>query len=133
MSAYEIKSWNSTDYLPPGESFYDQDGRLLRQGPTLPEDLTNCAVSFDINVGPINTDRSDIFYFTVMTPAYLKNALDKEKLIFGKSLILVNAFSWEEVQNRLDKLVKSLSDENEDALLKLSRYGQWEFEDYRSE
>jgi len=81
--------------------------------------------------GPTSGDGEESFDFLVCSPKWLEAEAEKDKLIFGKGLIITNEFNLIYVKNMLSSLCNRVSGKNwEEIAIKLSRYGNWEFEDY---
>ena len=122
----EIKSYHSPDiydlenYKPEQEDCF---GFLLR-----------------IFIGPVGGKGEESLDFVVRTPRYLIDAHMKKKgdeaddVIFGRGYIIVFEYNFEKILDRIKKLIDSVEEDNWDVIgQKLSRYGYWEFEDYRED
>jgi len=83
----------------------------------------------EVDVGTSNHDGTDIFQFRVCTAEWLQEKYYDE-IVFLRGVILVTNFSYPVLRQRIEKLVKSISaDDWKEYATKLSRWGQWEFED----
>jgi hypothetical protein len=114
MVAIQLKALNHQDFVR-GEN---------------PPDPENCCLTFAANIGSADSDGSDLFYFQVVTGAWL---VDHAETRWGKGYLLVDRFSWDSVERMIARLVGSItSDTWHDAASQLSKYLDWEFENYRA-
>jgi hypothetical protein len=83
-------------------------------------------------VGTKESEGFETFDFIVCSPEYLLEVLKSKDEVFLRHYLIINGFTYKKFENRMQRLVKSLSgkDWNEYAN-KLARYGKWEFEDYK--
>jgi Immunity protein 8 len=80
---------------------------------------------------PPGVDGGDVFSFEVCSPEWIKLQAGKG-FIVGRSMIVVDQFNFNKLKAFLQKLAAGCTGENwEEAAIKLSRYGHWEFEDYK--
>ncbi len=97
--------------------------------PHTPDDPECCAVFMNADVGILGSEGADIFGFTVVTPAFL---VKNPETHWGRGYLLVQEFSWREVERMVSRLVSSVSAESwEDAAKQLSRFMDWEFDNYQ--
>lgn len=100
--------------------------------PQLPEEPECCAVLMYADVGRTGkaaTEASVTFNFTVITPSFL---VKHPETRWAHSYLLVEAFSWNEVERMVYRLVSSVSaDSWEKAAAQLSRYMICEFDNYQ--
>jgi hypothetical protein len=97
--------------------------------PEIPEDPTCCSVLIYADIGEAGKESADQFNFLIVTPLFLLAHPDVQ---WGKGYLLMPEFSWAEIENRVQQLVSSISaDSWDEATNKLSKYLEWEFEDYQ--
>ncbi len=97
----------------------------------IPEDSTNFSIFVQALVGPIEGKGEESFDFTICTSEWLKDKYSGE-IVFLRNLILVDHFDFKKIKERVEDLVRSLSGKDwNDFAIQLSRYGHWEFENYR--
>jgi hypothetical protein len=70
--------------------------------PSLPENEAECAVSMVASIGPVGDGAAELFYFDVVTPAYLASAQASR---WGRGLLAVPEFSWSAVERAVEKLI----------------------------
>jgi hypothetical protein len=96
--------------------------------PRTPDNPRSCAVLMEAHIGPKGGKGAELFYFTVVTPAYLESA---QECRWGKGLLLVPEFSWPVVERMVGRLVSSASGESwAEVAASLSKFMDWEFENY---
>lgn len=96
-----------------------------------PDNADNFSILIQVLVGTDENEGGESFDFIVCTSDWLKEKYRGE-IAFLRNLILVDQFNYEDIKNRIEKLVQSISGNDwNDYAVKLSRYGAWEFEDYR--
>jgi hypothetical protein len=69
--------------------------------PNLPEDPSDCEISFQVSVGPKDGEGEETFYFTVVTPLSLARNSEAE---WGRGKLLVPMFDWAAVAQAIAKL-----------------------------
>jgi len=100
--------------------------------PQLPPDPEDCWVVVMADIGTADSPGYDEFTFYVCTIKKLQAIVDGDGACFGKHLLVVNRFDWNLVEQAINDLCDSIEGDSwEDIASKLSRYGQWEFQDYR--
>jgi len=96
----------------------------------LPSDPSNCAVLVQAMIGPIDKPGEESFDFLVVTPSALESLAPR----WGRALLVLKRFSWEEVHRHVDRIVAQCQrDSWQDAAQNLSRWMDWEFDGYASE
>jgi len=70
--------------------------------PSLPENEAECSVSMVASIGPSGEAAAELFYFDVVTPAYLAKAQESR---WGRGLLVVPEFSWGAVDRAIERLV----------------------------
>jgi Immunity protein 8 len=115
----ELKSLDSADALGGLASFQPDD----------PEDF---AIVVGAVVGSPEAPGGDLFYFTVCTGRWLTANPPEKAFAFLKGHVLLDRWNYDVLQRAISDVCTRTegSDWNEVAT-KLSRYGNWEFEDYR--
>jgi hypothetical protein len=114
----ELKSLESADAVEGLERFRPADG-------------TNFTLSIGAIVGPAGGEGGDLFYFHVTTATWLEQNPPPKGFEFLRRL-LVTHWDYELVRRAVSDLVAHTQGEDWNELAtKLSRYGHWEFEDYR--
>lgn len=97
-----------------------------------PRESDDFCFLMQVMVGPKDEEGEESFDFIVCTPTWLLNHHKIEDVILGKSYILVFQFNFERIMMTLEKLVGSFSGNTWTEIAeKISRFGKWEFEDYR--
>ncbi len=95
----------------------------------IPEDPICCSVLIYADIGEVGKESGDQFHFLIITPQFL---LTYPEVRWGKGYLLMPEFSWVDIENRVRQLVSSISvDTWDDAANKLSKYLEWEFEEYQ--
>ena len=70
--------------------------------PALPADPADCAVSFQVLIGPVGGEGSDAFSFTVATPSRLLHSADAR---WGRGYLIVERFDWDVVVEAVARLL----------------------------
>jgi Immunity protein 8 len=85
------------------------------------------------DIGPVGEEGAETFDFTVCTPSGLADRLENdERPFWGRGLLIVRRFDWDQVEAALNQYVRSLSGEEwHNVATKLNRVMCWEFEDYQ--
>jgi hypothetical protein len=91
----------------------------------------NTSALYSATIGPKNAQGEEVFYFKALTPSGLAAELNSHPKLFGKGYIFLPSISEDGVKKEIEALLSKISghDWNEVAL-KISRYGDWEFEDH---
>jgi Immunity protein 8 len=96
-----------------------------------PDDYESFSFLVTVRVGPKGEDSSDIFYLDICTPKWL---LDNryEDFVVGKGKLIVFRCDMKMILARIKSLFENCSGEDwNEIAIKLSRIGNWEFEDYQ--
>jgi len=89
-------------------------------------DPKNCSVWITVEIGLGEGNGADQFNVQVVTPEYLRLC---KKPMWGKSILIVESFTWEEVEESIRELLSGISADNwDDATKILTRYMNWEFD-----
>jgi Immunity protein 8 len=92
----------------------------------------NFGFNLEVGIGIENEDGAEIFSFQVCTPKWMQKHYQKDEIVFIRHVILVFSYDYKEIERQITKLCSNISGDSwKDICLKLSRYGQWEFEDYQ--
>jgi hypothetical protein len=98
--------------------------------PETPDDSECCAILMHADIGLKGSDGADQFNFHVVTPKFL---IAHHEIRWGRGYLLMPEFSWYETGRVLERLISSISANSwEDATKELSKYLDWEFENYQS-
>jgi hypothetical protein len=106
----------------------------LNDDSPLSENFDCFSINVSVEIGPSDADSAELYSFQIVTPKYLAKQIEREDVIFGRHLLIVNSYNEEQIKNRIQKFLdtligyKSWSDVSE----KISRHGHWEFEGYKS-
>ena len=83
--------------------------------------------------GPVSEDASESFQIQVCTPKWLEARCNGGEIVNGRHTLIVGEFNFTQVRDYLEALGRRCSGSNWlEVSEKLSRYGLWEFEDYRA-
>ena len=97
--------------------------------PQLPDDPTRCMTAMYADIGIQGEDGSDTFGFVVVTPLWLVAHPETQ---WARGYLLLNEFSWAEIERMVGRLVSSVSATKwEEAAKSLGRFMDWEFENYQ--
>jgi hypothetical protein len=81
--------------------------------------------------GPENSKGEESFDMIVCTPRWLEQKLEECDVISGRHYLIVSRYDIETIRRFLIQYAQQCSGETwHDVAVKLSRIGQWEFEDY---
>ena len=95
----------------------------------VPEDVDDCAVACQADIGPRGEKGQEIFSFTVVTPKILAR---QTGYIWGRGYLIVESFSWETVDRALSKLLTHCNGTTwREVAAKLNEELHWEFDTYR--
>ena len=94
----------------------------------LPPDPSDCELTFTASIGTDGV-RGDNFQFVVVTPSALAKC---EYTGWCKDYLMLQNFSWPQVDNYLANLLASVRGESwHDVAEQLHQFMDWEFYDYR--
>ena len=98
--------------------------------PHLPGDPGKCMVFLQAEIGPSNQPGAELFSFLVATPGGLEGI---ELPRWGRGLLIVREFSWEQVNQSLSRLLAHAQAPTwAEVAAKLGKELQWEFDNYAS-
>jgi hypothetical protein len=97
-----------------------------------PEDGDNFALLVTAFVGPSDAPGEEMFDFVVCTPRWLAEHPPEKGFWFLRNHLLLTRWDYEVLERAVrDLCAHAVGDTWEEVAMKLSRYGHWEFEDYR--
>ena len=125
------RSHNDSSVTAELRTLHSPDLSDLRKGPNISD---NFCILIQALIGPHGGSGEESFGFTVCTPKWLSENLGENEFLFARHYLLVSAYDYDLIFRVINSLCKSVSGLSwREVALKLSRYGSWEFEDYRSE
>ena len=96
-----------------------------------PNDPENFRIDVEAVIGTKGSKGADNFIFYVATPKYLETKFG-EDAVFLRHYLLVKDWNPAVIKARIVKLVSTTTGNDwKEIATKLSRYGYWEFEDYK--
>lgn len=97
-----------------------------------PEDSDAFGFPLHFIIGPKDAPGEESFDVMVCIPAYLEKNYPVDSVIFGRHLLIVQQYDFNNILDYVAKHVTSLEEDTWEALgEKISRIGKWEFEDYQ--
>jgi len=115
--------------MPELRSLHSADLDLQRDAPA---DTTNFGIPVQAMIGSRGEDGEESFEFMVCSLNWLARELSQRGYVLGRHYLFVEHWDFKLVWNVINKLCTSTSGESwEEVAQKLSRWGYWEFEDYR--
>ncbi|HPF75010.1 MAG TPA: Imm8 family immunity protein [Xanthomonadaceae bacterium] len=95
----------------------------------IPDDPKCCSVAIYAEIGPKGEAGAERFGFDVVTTDYLAT---NPVALWGKGCMILPEFSWDQIERLLARQIAQTTGSSwADAAMSLSRYMNWEFEDYR--
>jgi hypothetical protein len=89
-------------------------------------DPANCSVRVSVDIGVDGQEWANYFHVQVVTLEFLTSV---PAPMWGKSLLIVQIFSWNDVEEAIEEFLAEISTESwEDAVKILTRYMDWEYE-----
>jgi len=111
-------------------SWYCPDIEDLTNYP--PAQLDNFCFLFRVMVGLVGKEGTESFDIQVCTPKWLLSNMKKDEIICGRHFLIVLAYYFEPILNRIRNLIEACTGNDWDEIAeKVSRIGFWEFEDYK--
>jgi hypothetical protein len=90
------------------------------------------ALSVGASIGPDDGPGIELFYFEVCSPRWIEVNASEKGFEFMHSYLVLNRWSSDLVQRAIGDLCRRTEGADwREVAVKLSRYGSWEFEDYR--
>lgn len=97
----------------------------------VPADTLDFSVSIRLVAGPAGEDGAESFDFIVCSPARLASQIRDGSAFLVRHVVLVERFDFSVVRKFVERFVHSCDGADWLTIAaKLSRLGQWEFEDY---
>jgi hypothetical protein len=97
--------------------------------PQQPEDIF-FAVS--IVIGSVHKNSGDEFQLTVATPEAIRARNHLGRMFFPRHWLIIREYQWEDILARIQRIIAENScDTWLESAGRLSRYFDWEFEDYQ--
>ena len=91
-----------------------------------PVDPEDCEIYCQADIGPMGMDAADIFFLIVVTSKHLAKMSGNR---WGKGYLIVESFSWQIVENAIEKLLSHCSGTDwTDVANKLKRLLDWEWD-----
>lgn len=85
----------------------------------------------EMEIGDKAADGADLFYVVIATPEGLRSDSPRSVLVERATLVF-SEFSWDIVKTTLQNILTRCSGDSWNAaVVRLQRYFQWEYEDYR--
>jgi hypothetical protein len=98
-----------------------------------PKDRTHFGLDVVASVGPAGEEGAELFPFTVCSPSWLAATPLPKGSAFQRHTPLLERWDPALVERAISDLCRRTEGESWDELAaKLSRFGHWEFEDYRA-
>jgi hypothetical protein len=108
----------------------DADGGDLRA--FRPEDAERFTLGVTASIGPAGEEGAEQFQFTVCSPSWLVGQELPKGFAFQRDTLLVERWDPDLVERAIGDLCRRTEGETwTEVATKLSRFGYWEFEDYR--
>ncbi|MCH9625860.1 MAG: hypothetical protein S4CHLAM123_10440 [Chlamydiales bacterium] len=96
-----------------------------------PEITDNFCFLLQLMIGPENEDGEESFDIEVCTPKWLLSKYKKDEIIFGRHMLIVFEYNFEQISNKLKYFVKSCNGSSWNEIAKkISKISSWEFESY---
>lgn len=97
-----------------------------------PEDAEHFALGVAASIGPAGEDGAELFQFEVCSPSWLASQSLPKGFAFQRHTLLLERWDPQLVERAIRDLCLRTEGEGWAQIAgKLSRYGLWEFEDYR--
>ncbi len=97
----------------------------------VPDDSTTFGIPVGALIGPLGHDGEELFSFFVCTPNWLYGTVRATDYVFGKGYLFLPFYTYQILWNAIEKLCTSTSAPTwMEVGIKLSRYSDWEFENY---
>jgi hypothetical protein len=112
--------------------------RLVSISSTDVDDLENWSPGPDFGVaimflaGPGDGAGEDNFQIMVCSPSWLAREIERDGIMTGRHMIIMHEYSFRTLRAFIEKNVQTVEGQSWNEVgEKLSRFGLWEFEDYR--
>lgn len=97
-----------------------------------PEDLEDCWVRVNVDIGLATSDAADTFRLIVCTPRALSRDLANTRGTWGAQLLVLPRFDWETVTAALAEKISEVASRAtswEDFVQRFGCFAAWEFDD----
>jgi hypothetical protein len=97
-----------------------------------PDDPACFSFLLQAMIGPEDQEGEESFSIQVCTPDWLKSRHSETDILFGRHMILVFDYDLDRIKSHIARYCEHCIGEDWQSVAdKLSRIGQWEFEDYQ--
>jgi hypothetical protein len=97
-----------------------------------PDDPEHFGILIEVHVGPKGDIGAEYFGVNVCTPSWLASRVTNGEYLFPRHYLIVKRFDYETIRYALLKQFSGVMAASwKDVAERLSRWGAWEFEDYR--
>ena len=98
-----------------------------------PKEYDNFGILIQALIGPSTSIGEESFAFLVCTPKWIESEMMKDGILFGKGYLIIKEYNYKTILSAIQGLCSRTWGENWDTIAdKLSRFGDWEFEDYQN-
>jgi hypothetical protein len=98
-----------------------------------PDDPNRFCILVQAMIGPEGGRGEESFDFTVCTPGQLNQSVREGNYVFGRHYLIVAHYDYNVILDAIRSLCRDITGTNwKEVGERLSRYGKWEFEDYRA-
>jgi hypothetical protein len=92
----------------------------------------NWSVLLEVLIGPKGVDAEDSFDLLIGTPEWLAEEANKTEIVDGRHTYIVTSWNWANILRYIERRVSSIEEDTWNNISnKLSRLGNWAFEDYQ--
>lgn len=109
---------------------HSPDADIYKFSPPAPNDFS---ILVQAMIGYVGGKGEEAFNFVVCSPQWLsRRCAETDGPVFGVRMIIMNEYRYNELESSIRELCTSTTGEAwEEIAQKLSRYGGWEFADYK--
>lgn len=98
----------------------------------VPQDTQKFSVLVRAVVGPRGGEGEESFDIHVCTPQWLDEQVEREGFVLGTHRLFVKTYDTAQIKKLVTKFIERYSGDSwQDVAEKISRIGQWEFEEYK--
>ncbi len=110
---------------PEVKGFFSPDLEYRRE----PDKPDNSFVLVEVSIGRKGEEGADIFSFVAVTPKALLNHSGYQ---WGRGWLVLEHFSWSQVEKAVDELCANISGESREQIAReLNKWLHWEYDNYR--
>jgi len=96
-----------------------------------PEKYDEFCILIQAVIGPYKGVGEENFDFIVCTPRWIEGEIKKESMLFGKGYLIIKDYNYKLILRAIQDLCSRVSGDDWKTIAnKISRFGDWEFEDY---